>query len=797
MRLPSRFVPDEVGAPTAPPVRAPKCWWQAAALGVGLPLVTALLLELAPDPLDLQPAAVLLLAVLIAALIGQQRTGAVAGVTAIVVVWLQFTEPRFSGEITTWSSASGVVVFAVSVVLVVLMTVRVEEARRRERDERALSDVVIGEAPIGMALLDLDLRFTRVNQAMADMNGLPLEHHRGKRPADVDPRAERMHEHLLEWVRETGESITDASLSNPVGESGVERHWSATYYPVHDDEGRTIAVGAVVREVTDAVVGRQRSQLLADLARQLAAAATLDEIAEAVTEFLASAFRARVMLAFVEGDTVVVHPSSRGYESIGPVVPLLPGRPLTDVILHGRPFAVASLEEYEDQYPHCVWIMTTPRDESSVWVPITDPFDDGRVLAVFRLGWSGPRRLSEISHRLHETLASIIALAISRTQLAEARDRDRFRAALDAMLDQVTIARSVRGADGTIEDFQIEFVNRASEDGAGRRADTMQGRMVNELYPNWRSSGMFDRFVDVVDSGVAISEERLLYNDTAPDGTVIDGYWSLRAARLGDGYIAASRDVTAVVLAESEAQRAAVIAEQHRVAVDLLQRAALPVRLPGGSRYAVGADHRPAAGGQAVGGDWYDAFELDDNRIALVIADVAGHGPEAAALMLQARNITRAVALDGGSPGDVLGKVNRVLMRAAPPSSPFITCLYAVVDLAACRLAWARAGHLEPLIIHGGSVALGASASDVPLGVSIDAGYRTLTMAFGPGDSVVIFTDGLVERRSESIDVGLERLRRLVEGSPRRSPQDMVEHLIATVDEPEDDIAVICLERTA
>jgi serine phosphatase RsbU (regulator of sigma subunit) len=70
--------------------------------------------------------------------------------------------------------------------------------------------------------------------------------------------------------------------------------------------------------------------------------------------------------------------------------------------------------------------------------------------------------------------------------------------------------------------------------------------------------------------------------------------------------------------------------------------------------------------------------------------------------MLQARNITRAVALDGGSPGDVLGKVNRVLMRAAPPSSPFITCLYAVVDLAACRLAWARAGHLEPLIIHGG-----------------------------------------------------------------------------------------------
>ena len=789
-------MPDDVGARNAPRSLTPKFWWQAAAIGVGLPLVAALLLELAPDPLDLQPAAVLLLAVLVAALIGQQRTGAVAGVTAIVLVWFQFTEPRFSVRISTWSTVIGVLVFAVSVLLVVWLTVRVEEARRRERDERALSDVVIGEAPIGMALLDLDLRFTRVNHAMADMNALPVESHLGRHPADVDPHAERLQEHLLEWVRESGESITDASLSNTVDESGLERHWSATYYPVHDDEGRRIAVGAVVREVTDAVVATQRSQLLADLARQLAAAVTLDDIAEAATEFLASAFRARVMLAFVEDDTVVVHPSSRGYESIGPVVPLLPGRPLTDVILCGRPFAVASLAEYESQYPNCVWIMTTPRDESSAWVPITDPFDHGRVLAVFRLGWSGPRRLSDISHRLHETLASIIALAINRTQLAEARDRDRFRAALDAMLDQVTIARSIRAGDGTIEDFQIEFVNQASQDGAGRRADAMQGRMVTELYPNWRSSGMFDRFVDVVETGATISEERLLYTDTAPDGTVIDGYWSLRAARLGDGYIAASRDVTAVVQAEREARHAAVIAEQHRMAVDLLQRAALPVRLPGGTGYTVGADHRPAVGDQAVGGDWYDGFELGDDRIALVIADVAGHGPEAAALMLQARNITRAVALDGGSPGDVLGKVNRVLMRAAPPSSPFVTCLYAVVDLAACRLEWARAGHLEPLIVRGGSVVLGASAPDVPLGVSVDAEYRTVVTKFESDDSVVIFTDGLVERRGESIDVGLERLRRLVENSPRRTPQQMVEYLISTVDEPKDDIAVISLERS-
>ena len=740
---------------------------------------------------------VLLLAVLIAALVGQQRAGGVAGVTAIVLVWFEFTEPRFSVRITTWSDTSGVLVFAVSVLLVVWMTVRVEQARRRERDERALSDIVIGEAPVGMALFDLDLRFTRVNRALAEMNGLPAGDHLGRRPDEIDPQVYRWYQDLSERVRRTGQPISELLLSHPIGEAAIEQHWSVSFYPVRSDEGLMVGVGAVVREVTASVVARQRSELLADLARELAGAASLDEIADAVSEFLASAFRSRVMLAFVADGTVVVHPSSRGYESIGPVIPLTPGRPLTDVILDRKPYAAASLEEYAVRYPDGLDIMTGPGDESSVWVPITDPFDDGRVLALFRLGWSGPRQLSEISHRLHETLASIIALAINRTQLAEARDRDRFRAALDAMLDQVTIARSVRDADGRIADFRVEFVNRASQDGAGRRADEMQGHLVNELYPNWRPSGMFDRFVDVVESGDPISEERLVYRDTAPDGTAIDGYWSLRAARLGDGYIAASRDVTAAVVAEREAQHAAMIAEQHRVAVDLLQRAALPARLPGGGRYEVGADHRTAAGGQVVGGDWYDAFELDDHRIALVIADVAGHGPEAAALMLQARNITRAVALDGGRPGDVLGKVNRVLMRGAPASSPFITCLYAVVDLDARRLSWACAGHLEPLIMCCGSVALGGSAADVPLGVTPDAAYRTLSAAFGPGDSVIIFTDGLVERRGECIDVGLGRLRRLVEASPRRSPQEMVEYLIATTDEPEDDIAVICLERTA
>jgi hypothetical protein len=89
----------------------------------------------------------------------------------------------------------------------------------------------------------------------------PVENHLGRRLVEVDPHEQRSYQHLLEQVRRTGEPITDVLLSRQVDESGVEHHWSASIYPVRDDAGDTIGVGAVVREVTAAVVGLQRSHV--------------------------------------------------------------------------------------------------------------------------------------------------------------------------------------------------------------------------------------------------------------------------------------------------------------------------------------------------------------------------------------------------------------------------------------------------------------------------------------------------------------------------------------------------------
>ncbi|MCB0970264.1 MAG: SpoIIE family protein phosphatase, partial [Acidimicrobiales bacterium] len=267
-----------------------------------------------------------------------------------------------------------------------------------------------------------------------------------------------------------------------------------------------------------------------------------------------------------------------------------------------------------------------------------------------------------------------------------------FAAALDALFDHVTVARAVRGSDGELIDFEIAFVNAAFEDGAGRRGDELVGHRVLGLYPGWMASGLWDRFSAVVETGVPFVDHRIPYADETIDGVVIDGHWTLSALRFGDGYLAVSRDVTALVREEHERQEALRALERSRMAVDLLQRVALPAALPSLPGVAVAARHAPAAGDQALGGDWYDAFTLADGKLALVIADVAGHGPEAAAHMVQLRTLVRTLAVEHVSPEVVLRRAGAAVARATDREL-HATCGFAVLDVGTRTLRWASAGH--------------------------------------------------------------------------------------------------------
>ena len=200
--------------------------------------------------------------------------------------------------------------------------------------------------------------------------------------------------------------------------------------------------------------------------------------------------------------------------------------------------------------------------------------------------------------------------------------------------------------------------------------------------------------------------------------------------------------------------------EQRRIA-ETLQRHLLPQELPAIAGLELACRYLPAAGA-SLGGDWYDVFELPGGRVVLAVGDVVGHGVVAAAVMAQLRTALRAYAAEGHPPALVVESVNRLMWSLGPTA--MTTLAYGVLDPAEEELELVVAGHPPALLVSGeaaahylplhGGMALGASQTST---------YRSQTVPFPAGSTLVLYTDGLVERRGESIDDGLERLRAIGE----------------------------------
>ena len=375
------------------------------------------------------------------------------------------------------------------------------------------------------------------------------------------------------------------------------------------------------------------------------------------------------------------------------------------------------------------------------------------------------------------------------TPLAEGE----FQAALDAMFDQVAIGEAIRDESGRIVDFRMVYLNRSSLDGAGRTARDLVGRTVLECFPAWAEHGQLERFARVVETGEPYVADRLPYADVTDSGTPIVGYWNLSVVRFGDGYITASRDVTDLVADERARRAAERQAERSRLAVELLQRAALPDQLPVLDGIELAAHYEPAVGEQPVGGDWYDAFALDAGRLGVVIADVSGHGLDAAAYMVQVHNIVRALAVEHEDPATVLERANHVISRLGEHTL-FATCCYAVVDPVTGEVAWASAGHLAPLRVGTTAPHLPTDVGP-PLGVDATARFPEARAALAPGDMLVLFTDGLVETRAQAIEARLDLLADRATAARDLPIAEAVHHLLALPGQRTDDLALVCLRR--
>jgi PAS domain S-box-containing protein len=240
-------------------------------------------------------------------------------------------------------------------------------------------------------------------------------------------------------------------------------------------------------------------------------------------------------------------------------------------------------------------------------------------------------------------------------------------------------------------------------------------------------------------------------------------------------------------------RRAQLHDHEHRIAVEL-QRGLLPKDLPAVDGIEIAAHYQAAGAAAKVGGDWYDAFALPGGRLGVVVGDVAGRGIAAASTMGQLRSVIRAFALaddQNRSPGEVLTRVSR--HHAALGSQELFTVIYAICDPRKGRLSWANAGHPAPILRSAGGESGYLERGEGLIGIK-DSAYENRQEVIGSGDTLILFTDGLIERRGEPLDAGVERLERAVSLGPE-SPQALCEHildeLLVSEEQLQDDVTAV------
>ena len=239
------------------------------------------------------------------------------------------------------------------------------------------------------------------------------------------------------------------------------------------------------------------------------------------------------------------------------------------------------------------------------------------------------------------------------------------------------------------------------------------------------------------------------------------------------------------------------LAEEHRLK-ETLQRAVLPATLPEGPGFRLAARYLPADQPAMVGGDWYDAFSLPDGSVALAVGDVVGHDLEAAATMGQMRNALRAYAFADGPPASVLGHLNRLADGLA--DGGLATAAFGLLDVAGRTFRWAGAGHPPPLLIGTDGALFLPSPAGMMLGADPTASFEDVVVPLRPGDLLVLYSDGLVERRHSDLDADLAALRSAADGLAGQSPEDvcaaLVNRLVPAAGH-EDDVCLLVLELTS
>jgi PAS domain S-box-containing protein len=574
----------------------------------------------------------------------------------------------------------------------------VDNARLYDQAERSLAllDTLFATAPVGLAFFDSDLRFVRVNAALAEINGLPVEEHLGRTLQEVLPGAASQVVGQIRAVQQTGEPARDLEVQVATQRAATRpRLLNASYYPVRSPDGDVIGVGAVVTDITE----RQRAQIeLSQALEREREARAAAEAAERSARFLAEA--GALLDASLDHDTTLQNVARF-------VVPQMADWCAIDVIEQGggfRSVAVAHSDPAKVQWAQQI----------SERYP-SDPNAATGVPRVLRTGES--ELYTEIPWDLVEQAA--------------------------------------------VDEGHLELIRQLQ----------LHSLMIVPLVARGRTLGAIT-FVGA-ESGRTYEQSDL-------------------------------------ALAEELARRAAMAVDNARLYTELssiadtLQAELLPTEIPDIPGIDVAVRYRAAGELNRVGGDFYDVFGRGPNQWAVVIGDVSGKGAPAAAVTALARYTLRTACGNAALPSVALDALNEALLERRRDQE-FCSVALAYMTLKDDRLEvkLSLGGH-PPAIVKraSGRVDL-VGRPGLLMGFAHDPPLVDDDLLLEPGDTLLLYTDGVTDTVRDGDRFGDDRLQALVEGLdstlPASDMSERIEHTAAAHAEgqPQDDMALVAVQVPA
>ena len=628
------------------------------------------------------------------------------------------------------------------------------EAREQERasgEARALLDALVSAAPIGQGFLDTDFRYIRVNDALAEINGVPAIDHLGRSVREILPALATEIEAALSQVLATGEAIVDLQLLGETPrEPGRARHYVASYYPVALPRGERLGIGLTVADVTDRAEAAQALREQRDLYEALMRA------------------QSELGLAFVllEGERAVY---------VNAAAEALTGRSAEE--LYALPSVLAAMPT--DVHPAVGARLAGVRDGREPAEPFRTEIqrpDGTRVpieVAGRRLGAEMADRMVVIGRDITEQVARERELQrVLEVEQAARRASEAAHARVRLLADTSALLERSLSSDDALQEVAELLVARIA-DGCALDVVDLGGHLrragADARMPDGRRR-LLELGGDPQVASALHAEQPVFLQDTgqADEGRVLGRSATLvplvaRGRAVGVlslGWREAGRRPTREEwsLVEALAQRIALAVEgalQYRERAHVaqtLQASLLPAALPEIPGIALAAEYVAAGGGMDVGGDFYDVFALDDGAWILVIGDVLGKGAEAAAVTALARYTVRAVAGRSPSPATTLAALNDEMLRQRNPDRRFVTAVLARLEPRAdgsARLVVASGGHPPPVLLRAGGDPEVVPCPGTLLGVEADARSFDQEVELAAGDTLVLYTDGVTEARRD------------------------------------------------